>query len=176
VLKELINALLRELNNERLLSLPQNFYDVALGYIHSLKLRKNNEVSEVQRKIWEEEIALLEKVLSIIKSIRTRKIMLEVMDNRPLEGLPPEEDIYYTKLRKALELAKFEPTGASVSIEESEPQRDSKVLLLLKRELDEAVAKRLGLPKLEPEDVIFINKRLGKVLIDLEVADEISAR
>jgi len=176
MLKELLNALLRELNNEKLLPLPQNFYDATLSYVHSLKLRKNNEVSELQRRIWEEEIALLGKILSIIKSIRTRKIMLEAMENRPLDRLPPEEGIYYISLRKALELAKLEYPGASTSIREVEPEEGGKVLLLLKRGLDEAVAKRLGLPKLEPEDVIFINKRLGKVLIDLEVADEINVR
>jgi DNA replication initiation complex subunit (GINS family) len=176
VLKELLNALFRELNSEKLLSLPQNFYDVALSYIHSLKLRKSNEVSGLQRKIWEREIALLEKILSIIKSIRARKITLEAMDDRPLEKLPPEEDIYYVNLRKVLELTKLEYLRADISIGEVEPQEEGKVLLLLKKGLDEVLAKRLGLPKLEPEDVIFINKRIGKVLIDLEVADEISVR
>jgi len=176
MLKELLNALLRELNNEKLLPLPQNFYDATLSYVHSLKLRKNNEVSELQRRIWEEEIALLGKILSIIKSIRTRKIMLEAMENRPLDRLPREAGIYCISLRKGVELAKLVYPGVSTSIREVEPEEGGKVLLLLKRGLDEAVAKRLGLPKLEPEDVIFINKRLGKVLIDLEVADEINVR
>jgi len=176
VLKELLNALFRELNSEKLLSLPQNFYDVALSYIHSLKLRKSNEVSGLQRKIWEEEVALLEKILSIIKNIRARKITLEAMDDKPLEKLPPEEDIYYANLRKVLELTKLEYLRADISIGEVEAQEEGKVLLLLRMGLDEVLAKRLGLPKLEPEDVIFINKRIGKVLIDLEIADEISVR
>jgi len=171
MLKELLNVLLREINSERLLLLPQNFYDVALSYVHSLRLRKNNEVSEVQRRIWEEEITLLEKILSTIKSVRARKIMLEAMDGRPIEKLPPEEDVYYANLRKALELAK-----AGLSIEGTEPQEEGKVLLLLRKNLDEALAERLGLPKLEPEDVIFINKRPGKVLIDVGIAEEISIR
>jgi len=171
MLKELLNVLLREISSEKLVSLPQNFYDAALSYVHSLRLRKNNEVSEVQRKIWEEEVALLEKILSIIKSVRARKIMLEAMDGKSIEKLPPEEDIYYANLRKALELAK-----ADLNIEGAEPQEEGKVLLLLKKNLDEALAEKLGLPKLEPEDVIFINKRSGKVLIDLGIADEISVR
>jgi DNA replication initiation complex subunit (GINS family) len=176
VLKELLNALLREINSEKLLSLPQNFYDAALSYIHSLNLRRNNEVNELQRKIWEEEAVLLEKTLSIIKSIRAKKIMFEAMDGKPLGKLPPEEDIYYVNLRRALELAKLEHVKTDVGIEEAEPQEEGKALLLLKKGLDETLAERLGLPRLEPEDVIFINKRTGKVLIDLGIADEISIR
>jgi DNA replication initiation complex subunit (GINS family) len=176
VLKELLNALLREVNSEKLLPLPQSFYDVALSYVHSLKLRKNNEVGELQRRIWEEEIALLEKTLSIIKNVRARKIMLEAMDYRPLEKLPPEEEVYYLNLRKALELAKLELAKTEVGLEGSMSREEGKVLLLLKRGLDEALAEKLGLPKLEPEDVIFINKQTGKVLIDLGIAEEISVR
>ncbi|NHW44845.1 MAG: hypothetical protein HA491_03820 [Candidatus Verstraetearchaeota archaeon] len=176
MLKELLNALLREINSEKLLPLPQNFYDTTLSYIHSLKLRISNEVGELQRKIWEEEIVLLEKTLSIVKSVRARKIMLEVMEGRPLEKLPPEEEVYYHDLRRALDHAKLEYAKTEVGIEEASPQEEGKVLLLLKRGLDVAFAERLGLPKLEAEDVIFINKRIGKVLIDLGIADEISAR
>jgi len=176
LIKELLKALLQEISSEKLLPLPQNFYDATLSYIHSLKLRKNNEVSELQRKIWEGEIALLEKTLSIIKSMRARKIMLEVVDGKPLEKLPPEEDIYYVNLRRALEVAELEHVKTDAGAEETGPQEGGNVLLLLKKGLDEALAKRLGLPKLEPEDVIFINKRTGKVLIDLGIADEISIR
>ena len=176
MIKELLKALLREVSSEKLLPLPQNFYDATLSYIHSLKLRKNNEVNELQRKIWEEEIAFLEKTLSIIKSMRARKIMFEVVDGKPLERLPPEEDVYYVNLRRALELAELEYVKTEAGTEEAEPQEEGKVLLLLKKGLDEALAERLGLPKLEPEDVIFINRRTGKVLIDLGIADEISIR
>ena len=171
MLRDLLNVLLREVSSERLLPLPQNFYDAALSYIHSLKIRKGNEVSDVQRRIWEEECRVLEKLLSTIRSIRAKKIMMEAMEGKLIEGLPPEEGVYYANLKRALDLI-----IAEAVVESSEVQEEGKVLLLLRRSLDEDMAKKLCLPKLEAEDVIFINKRIGKMLINLGVADEVSTR
>jgi len=171
MLKKLLNILLQELHDEKALSLPQSFYDKALSYVHSLKVRKSNEVSDVQRTIWEEEVKILEKVLAAIRKVRARKMVMEVMDGNVIEGLPPEENACYNNLRKAFELAEL-----NVKVESLESQSEEKGLFLLKKGLDEATASRLGLPKLNPEDVIFINKRTGKVLIDLGLADEIGTR
>lgn len=171
MLKELFNALLRELHDEKTLSLPQSFYDRALSYVHSLKLRKNNEVSDVQRKIWEGEIRILEGLLMAIRKMRARKMVMEVVEGGSIEGLPPEEEVCYNNLRRA-----FDFTELDVEAEDLESQPESKGLFVLKKSLDEAIASKLGLPKLDSEDVIFINKRTGKVLIDLGLADEIDAR
>ncbi|MDH5815798.1 MAG: DNA replication complex GINS family protein [Candidatus Nezhaarchaeota archaeon] len=172
MLKELLNVLLRELHDEKTLSLPQSFYDKALSYVHSLKIRRNNEVSDIQRKIWDEEVKILERILMTIRKVRARKIAMEVMNGSTVEGLPPEEDVCYSNLRKAFEVAELDVEGRRGL----EDQPEEKGLFLLRKDLDEATASKLGLPKLSSEDVIFINKRTGKVLIDLGLADEISVR
>lgn len=169
--KEVFSTLLRELHDERPLPLPQNFYDKALSYVHSLKIRKSNEVSDVQRKIWEEEIRILERLLMAIRKMRMRKMVMEVMSGSTVEGLPPEEEVSYNNLKRAFEFMEIE-TKAEVS----EALTKEKGLYILKKSLDDATASKLGIPKLDSEDIIFINKRIGKVLIDLGLADEINVR
>lgn len=169
--KELLNVLLRELYEEKTLPLPLSFYDKALSYVHSLKVRVSNEVSNVQRKIWEEEIKILEKLLMIIKRIRTRKMAMEVMDGSTIKGLPPEESVCYDNLRRVFDFERLDE-----ELENLRAQSEERGLFILKKGLDEVTASKLGLPKLDPEDVIFINKRTGKVLIDLGLADEVNVR
>ncbi|MEM4576784.1 MAG: hypothetical protein QW701_04895 [Candidatus Nezhaarchaeales archaeon] len=168
MLKEVLNVLLREVCSEKLLCIPQNFYDSVLSYIHALKVRKNNEVNEIQRKIWEEEVRLLEEVLKAIRNVRAKKIISEVINGNVVKGLPPEEDVYYLNLKRVLDVAE-----TSIGTEVSEPRCEGKVLLVLKKELDANIADKLGLSNLGPEDVIFINKRDGRMLIDLGLAEEI---
>lgn len=168
MLKEVLNVLLREVCSEKLLCIPQNFYDSVLSYIHALKIRKNNEVSEIQRKIWEGEVRLLEEILKTIRTVRAKKIISEVINGNIVEGLPPEEDVYYLNLKKTLDV-----TETNVGMDISEPRCEGKVLLVLKKEPDANITDKLDLSNFKPEDVIFINKRDGRMLIDLGLAEEI---
>jgi len=172
MLKEVFNVFMREVSTNKLQFIPKNFYDAALSYIQSLKIRMNNEVNALQRRIWEEEIRVIEKCIKKLRDIRIKKAMREMLEGEviDLEMLPPEEVFYYAKMKEMFDF--------TVSIEERTQtfEDEGKVLLIIRGRPEEALIKKLNLPELEPEDVIFINKQTGRLLINLGLAEEINTR
>lgn len=171
MLKELLSTLMREVSTSKLQFIPKNFYDATLSYIQSLKIRVNNEVNSLQRKVWEEEIKIIEKCLKKLRDIRLKKTVKSMLEGEVInpDVIPPEEVFYYEKMREALDLA--------IGMEKVQINEDEgKMLLMIKARLEEALVKKLNLPELEAEDVIFINKQTGKLLINLGLAEEINIR
>ncbi|RLF06790.1 MAG: hypothetical protein DRJ60_03975 [Thermoprotei archaeon] len=171
MLREVFNMLMREVSTSKLQFIPKNFYDAALSYIQSLKIRVNNEVNPLQRKVWEEEVKVIEKCLKKLRDIRLKKAVKSMLEGEVInpDVLPPEEVFYYEKMREALDLA--------IDMEKVQIHEDEgKMLLMIKTKLEEALVKKLNLPELEAEDVIFINKQTGRLLINLGLAEEINVR
>ncbi|MCS7140093.1 MAG: hypothetical protein N3F04_03775 [Candidatus Nezhaarchaeota archaeon] len=169
MLKEIFDSFLREISASKLLPIPKNFYDSALSYVQSLKIRANNEVGTLQRKLWEEEARIIEDTLRKIKDVRIKKALRSVLEGQSidLEELPPEEVFPCTKIMELFEIA--------IKGEQEDESRD-KMLLIIRRMPEEALIKRLNLPRLEEEDVIFINRRTGNLLINLGLAEEAQVR
>ena len=170
MLKEVLDVLFREIASSKLQNLSKSFYDRVLNYLQSLKIRANNEVGDLQRKIWLKEIMFIEENLKILRDLRLMKIVKSLFEGEKLspEELPPEELYYYSKAKEIIESLTLQ--------EKEEAYEEGKVLLLIKGRLGGDMSKKFGLPELEPEDVIFINKQVGKVLINLGLAEEIKLR
>jgi len=170
MLKEVLDVLFREIASPKLQNLSKSFYDRVLNYLQSLKIRANNEVGDLQRKIWLKEIMFIEENLKILRDLRLMKIVKSLFEGEKLspEELPPEELYHYSKAKEIIE---------SLTLQEKEgAYEEGKVLLLVKGRLGGEMSKKFGLPELEPEDVIFINKQVGKMLINLGLAEEIKLR
>lgn len=171
MLREVFNLLMREISTSKLQFVPKNLYDATLSYVQSLKIRMNNEVNPLQRKIWEEEARVIEKCLRKLRDVRLKKTMRSMLEGEEIspDELPPEEVFYYEKMRELLDL--------TIDMEKVQVREDEgKMLVMIKAKLEEALAKKFNLPELEAEDVIFINKQIGKLLINLGLAEEISIR
>ncbi|MDI9619904.1 MAG: hypothetical protein QFX33_03745 [Candidatus Nezhaarchaeota archaeon] len=168
-MREVFKVLLQEASTSSLQSIPRGFYEEALKYVESLKLKANGDANDLQRKIRKGEAAIIEGCLQIVRNIRIRKAVMRLLGGCvDLKDLPREEEVQFMKVAEALEIKSREVGG--------EGERDEGRILLLIRGSAGDLVKGLGLPNLEVEDVIFINMRKAKELINLGIAEPIRSR
>ena len=176
MLRRLVKTWIREVSSSKLQEVPKDLYDSAMSYINSLRLRALHEGNDVQREVWEKEAELIESMLKAIKDLRMEKVAKSLIkrENSIINALPPEEAVLAAKLRESFELA-FEGFLEAERGEEIEDE-EGKVALLVTRRPPDELLKKVKVDNLEQEDVMFINRRAGKLLISLGFAEEVKVR